>query len=401
MLKKQHHAAARDHRAGLCSDRVKRTIFDADHEAFRDSVRKFIEKEIQPHHDQWIEQGIVPREVWLEAGKQGLLCFAAPEEFGGAGIDDFRYPVIFAEELARVNCSGPGFGVHSSVVLPYILKHGTDEQKRRWLPDLVKGEKILAVAMTEPSAGSDLGAIRTTAIEDGDSYVVNGQKTFVTNGIHGDLIVTAVKTDPEHKAWGISLLVLEAGMDGFTKGTPLSKVGCRAQDTCELFFDNVRVPKANRLGAPGQGFFLMVRELELERLLIAASGLATARAALDWTIAHCKEREAFGRPIGKFQNSRFKLAEMQTELTIGQVFLDRCIVEFDDGTLKPSESAMAKWWIADLQQRVIDQCLQLFGGYGYMTEYPIAQAWVDARWTSIGAGTTELMKEMIGREMGF
>ncbi|MEM7201497.1 MAG: acyl-CoA dehydrogenase family protein [Planctomycetota bacterium] len=380
---------------------MKRIIFDEDHDAFRESVRKFIEAEIQPHHDQWIEEGIVPREAWRKAGQQGFLCFAAPEEFGGAGIDDFRYPVIFAEELARQNCTGPGFGVHSSVVLPYILAHGTDEQKRRWVPDLVAGEKILAIAMTEPSAGSDLAAIRTTAVEDGDHYVVNGQKTFVTNGVSADLVLVAVKTAPDKKAWGISLLVAEKGTEGFTCGKPLPKVGCHAQDTCELFFDNARIPKANLLGAPGQGFYIMVRELEQERLLIAVSGIATARAALDWTIAHCKERTAFGQPIGKFQNSRFKLAEMETEITIGQSFVDRCVMEWNAGTLKPTESAMAKWWVADLQQRVVDQCLQLFGGYGYMSEYPIAQAWVDARWTSIGAGTSELMKEMIGKQMGF
>lgn len=379
---------------------MKRTIFDEDHDAFRESVRKFIELEIQPHHDQWIKAGIVPREVWRKTGQRGFLCFAAPEQYGGAGIDDFRYPVIFAEELARQNCTGPGFGVHSSVVLPYILKYGNDEQKQRWIPDFVTGEKILAIAMSEPSAGSDLAAIRTTAIEDGEAYVVNGQKTFVTNGINADVILVAVKTAPDKKSWGISLLAIEKGTKGFECGKPLPKVGCHAQDTCELFFDNVRVPKANLIGKPGQGFFLMVRELEQERLLIAVSGIASARAVLDWTVTHCKEREAFGRPIGSFQNSRFKLAEMKTELTVGQVFVDRCIMEWNDGSLKSTESAMAKWWVAELHQRVVDQCLQLFGGYGYMSEYPVAQAWVDARWTSIGAGTTELMKEMIGREMG-
>ena len=266
---------------------------------------------------------------------------------------------------------------------------------------MAAGEKILAIAMTEPSAGSDLAAIRSTAVEDGDHFVLNGQKTFVTNGVNADLVLVACKTDPEKKHWGISLLVVERGMEGFTRSKPLSKIGWRAQDTAELFFDDVRVPKQNLIGKPGQGFFLLVKELEQERLLIAVNALAAARTALDWTIEYCKKRKAFAQSIGKFQNSRFRLAEMETEVTIGQVFIDRCLMEWNAETLGAAETAMAKWWATELQQRIVDQCLQLHGGYGYMTEYPIAQAWVDMRWTPIGAGTTELMKEMIGNAMGF
>ena len=380
---------------------MNRAIFDDEHELFRTSVRKFIEREIEPHHNRWIEEGVVPREIWRKAGEHGYLCFSAPEELGGSGTDDFRYSAIFAEELIRLNCTGPGFGVHSSVVAPYILKYGTDEQKKRWIPDMACGETIVAIAMTEPSAGSDLAAIRTTAVEDGDHFILNGQKTFVTNGVNADLVLVACKTAPDKKQWGISLLAVERGMEGFTSGKPLSKIGWRAQDTSELFFDDVRVPKENLIGKPGQAFFLMVNELAQERLLIAVSAIAAARAALDWTIAYCKEREAFGQSIGKFQNSRFKLAEMETEVTIGQVFIDRCLMDWNAKTLTQSEAAMAKWWATELQQRTVDQCLQLHGGYGYMTEYPIAQAWVDMRWTTIGAGTTELMKEMIGNAMGF
>ncbi len=368
---------------------------------FRTTVRRFIEQEIQPHHDRWIEEGVVPRDVWRKAGDHGYLCFAAPEEFGGAGTDDFRYPAILAEELARQNCTGPGFGVHGSVVAPYILNYGTDEQKGRWVPGIVTGEKILAVAMSEPSAGSDLAAIRATAVDDGDHYVLNGQKTFVTNGYNADLVVVACKTDPDKKHWGMSLLVVEKGMEGFSSGKPLSKIGWRAQDTTELFFDDVRVPKENLIGQPGQGFFIIVKEMEQERLLIGVSAIATARTVLDSTIAHCKERKAFGQPIGKFQNTRFRLAEMETEVTIAQVFIDRCLMERNAGTLTASETAMVKWWTTALTQRVLDQCLQFHGGYGYMTEYPVAQAWLDMRWTSIGAGTSELMKEMIGNDMGF
>jgi alkylation response protein AidB-like acyl-CoA dehydrogenase len=380
---------------------VKRNIFDAEHDLFRSSVRGFIEREIEPHHDQWISDGIVPREAWRKAGRQGLLCMSAPEEYGGAAVDDFRFPLILAEELQRAGCTGPGFGIHSNIVAPYILNYGTDDQKRRWVPGMISGDTILAIGMTEPSAGSDIGAIATTAVEDGDHYVVNGSKAFVTNAVNADVIIVSCVTDPDRGQWGVSLLAIERGTAGLEVGPPLAKIGWHAQDTAQVFLDDVRVPKANLIGSPGQGVYLMGKELNQERLLIAVSAVAAARAALDWTIDYCKERHAFGRPIGKFQNSRFLLAEMETEVTIGQTFIDRCVMEWNEGSLPPAEVAMAKWWATDLQQRTIDRCLQLHGGYGYMTEYPIARAWLDMRWTPIGGGTNEIMKEMIGRTMGF
>ncbi len=378
-----------------------RTIFDQDHDLFRSSVRSFIEKEIAPHHADWVEAGIVPREIWMRAGAQGYLCPAAPEEFGGSGVDDFRYDAILGEELTRQNCTGPGFGIHGTIVAPYILNYGTDEQKHRWVPGMVNGDTILAVGMTEATAGSDLSSIRTLARDDGDHYVVTGQKSFVSNGTLADVIIISCVTDPTAKQWGVSLLAIEKGTGGVSIGPPLAKIGWRAQDTVEVFLDEVQVPKTNLIGKPGQGVYLMGKELDRERMLIAVNSMASARAALDWTIDYSKERSAFGRPIGTFQNSRFRLAEMETEVTIGQVFIDRCIMDWNAKTLGSAEVAMAKWWATDLQQRVVDQCLQLHGGYGYMTEYPIAQAWMDMRWTPIGGGTNEIMKELIGRTMGF
>ena len=380
---------------------MKRTIFDEDHELFRSSVRGFIEREIKPYHDRWASEGLVPRAAWQKAGAQGLLCMSAPEEYGGAGVEDFRYPAILAEELQRANCTGPGFGIHSNIVAPYIIRYGTDEQKQRWVPGMVSGDTILAIGMTEPDAGSDLSAIRTSATEDGDNYVVNGAKAFVTNAVNADVIIVSCVTDPEKGQWGVSLLAIERGAEGLDVGPPLKKVGWHAQDTAQVFLNDVVVPRTNVIGKPGQGTYLMGKELNQERLLIAVSALAASRAALDWTIDYCKERHAFGQPIGTFQNSRFLLAEMETEVTIGQVFMDRCVMEWNAGTLKPDEVAMAKWWATDLQQRTVDRCVQLHGGYGYMAEYPIAQAWLDMRWTPIGGGTNEIMKEMIGRMMGF
>jgi alkylation response protein AidB-like acyl-CoA dehydrogenase len=380
---------------------MERTLFQPEHEMFRNALRTFIEREIAPYHKQWEHDGIVPREVWRKAGAQGYLCMNVPEEFGGGGEPDFRYPVIMIEEFTRANCTGPGFSLHNDVMVPYILEYGSEAQKKRWLPDLASGEKIAAIAMTEPGAGSDLAGIQTRAEDMGDHYLLNGSKTFITNGINADVVIVACKTAPEKKHWGISLLVVERGMEGFTRGRRLEKVGWRAQDTAELFFENVRVPKDHLLGSPGQGFFLLVSQLAQERLVIATGAIAAARAALDWTIQYCKEREAFGQPIGKFQNNRFKLAEMETEITIGQVFLDRCIEEHNQKKLTATQAAMAKWWATDLQKKVVDQCLQLHGGYGYMLEYPIAQAWLDMRWGSIGGGTNEIMKDFIGREMGF
>ena len=378
-----------------------RTIFTQEHDLFRAMVGEFIDREIAPFHDQWVEDGVVPRDLWSKAGANGLLCPSAPTEYGGAGVDDVRYAVILGEELAKRNCTGPGFGIHSTVVAPYILHYGTDEQKARWLPGMVSGDVILAIGMTESAAGSDLGGVRTSAVDDGDAYIVNGQKSFVSNGSLADLMVVSCVTNPDHGQWGLTLLAVERGTPGVSIGRPLSKIGWNAQDTVEVSFVDARIPKANRIGSEGQAFFLMSKELDQERMLIASNALAAATAALEWTIEHCKEREAFGQPIGTFQNSRFRLAEMMTETTIGQVFMDRWIMAWNEGSLSPAEVAMAKWWATDLQQRTIDQCLQLFGGYGYMTDYPIAKAWMDMRWTPIGAGTNEIMKEIIGRTMGF
>jgi alkylation response protein AidB-like acyl-CoA dehydrogenase len=378
-----------------------RTIFNDEHRMFRDSVRRFVEKEIKPYHEQWEKDGLVPRELWRKAGAQGYLGMDVPEEYDGGGIDDFRYNLILVEELTYANTTGPGFSLHNDVAIPYLLKYGTDEQKRRWLPKCATGETILAIAMTEPGGGSDLANIQTRAIRDGDCYVLNGSKTFITNGINNDLVIVACKTDPTKQHDGLSLIVVERGMEGYTRGRNLEKVGWHAQDTAELFFQDVRVPMENLLGGEGQGFYYLVQNLPQERLVIAAGALAAAEAALDWTVAYCKEREAFGRPIGTFQNSRFTLAEMKTEITIGRVYLDRCVMEHLDGNLSAVEAAQAKWWATDLQNRVVDQCLQLFGGYGYMLEYPIAKAYLDMRWGPIGGGTNEIMKDLIGRAMGF
>jgi len=379
---------------------MKRTIFTGDHDLFRASVRHFISTEIAPFHAQWASDGVVPRAIWHRAGELGYLCRAAPEEFGGAGVSDFRYDAILGEELSRQNCTGPGFGVHGTIIAPYILHYGTPDQLQRWVPGMVTGDTILAVGMTEATAGSDLASLRTTAVADGEDYIVNGQKSFVTNGSLADLLIVSCITNPKHKQWGVSLLAIELPTDGVTISKPLKKIGWHAQDTVEVFLDDVRVPKRNLIGQPGQGFYLMGKELDQERVLIAVNAIAAARAALDWTLAYCKEREAFGQPIGSFQNSRFRLAEMETELTVGQVFIDRCIAEWAARSLSSAEVAMAKWWATDLQQRVIDQCLQLHGGYGYMAENPIAQAWLDMRWTPIGGGTNEIMKDLIGRSMG-
>jgi alkylation response protein AidB-like acyl-CoA dehydrogenase len=379
---------------------MKRTLYTDEHLMFRDAFHRFLEKEILPYHEQWERDGIVPREVWRKAGELGFLCFEAPEELGGLGEHDYRYHAVIAEELAYYGATGIGFGLHSSIVLPYILRYGTPEQQRRWVPRMVSGEWIGAIAMTEPAAGSDLAGIRTTALREGDCYIVNGQKTFITNGINSDLVITVVKTDPSQRHKGISLLVIERGMEGFTRGRNLEKIGLKAQDTAELFFDNVRVPVANLLGEEGKGFYYLMERLPQERLDIAVTAVAACEAALDMTVRYCKERTAFGQPIGSFQNSRFKLAEMKTEIEIARVFVDRCIETLNAGELTAEEAAMAKWWTTDLQKRVMDECLQLHGGYGYMLEYPIAKFYLDARVQAIYGGTNEIMKEVIGRGMG-
>jgi alkylation response protein AidB-like acyl-CoA dehydrogenase len=380
---------------------VDRTIFTDEHEQFRATVARFVRDEVVPYHDGWEREGMVPRELWKKAGELGLLCTDVPAEYGGGGVADFRYNVIVTEELVKVGASGVGFPLHNDVIVPYLLAHATDEQQRRWLPAMSSGEVITAIAMTEPATGSDLAAIGTTAIrqEDG-SYLLNGSKTFITNGILADLVIVVAKTDPDAKHGGISLLVVERGMEGFSRGRKLDKIGMHAQDTAELVFEDVRVPAANLLGNEGEGFLSLMQALPQERLSIAVGAIAGAEAALEQTLAYCKEREAFGRPIGSFQNTRFMLAEMRTKVTVGRQFVDRCIELHDRGELPVDEAAMAKYWTTDLLGEVVDGCVQLFGGYGYMREYPIARAFVDARVQRIYGGTNEIMKEIIGRSMG-
>jgi alkylation response protein AidB-like acyl-CoA dehydrogenase len=381
---------------------MRRTLFDDEHELFRASFRQFLEAEVVPHHDRWEREGVMDRDVFRKAGAAGFLGFAAPEAHGGGGVRDFRYNLALVEEVqaAGVGAAGLGLTLHTDICLPYFLDLTDEEQRARWLPGICSGELITAVAMTEPGTGSDLASIRTTAVRDGDHYVVNGSKTFITNGINADLVICAVKTDPTQRHAGMSLLVLERGMEGFERGRNLDKIGLHAQDTAELFFHDVRVPVANRLGEEGQGFRQLVTNLPQERLSIAAAGVAAARAAFDWTLAYCKERQAFGQPIGSFQNSRFRLAEMATEIEVGQAFVDRCVLALNAGELTAEEAAMAKLWCTELQGRVTDAGVQLHGGYGYMTEYPIARAYADARITRIYGGTSEVMKEIVGRSLG-
>jgi alkylation response protein AidB-like acyl-CoA dehydrogenase len=373
---------------------------DAEHDAFRDSVRAFCEKNIAPFHADWEKEGIVPRDLWLEAGKQGLLGTDVPEQYGGGGVKDFRYNCVIAEEITRVGGSGVGFTLHNDVVAPYLLKLGTDEQKDRWLPGFVRGEIITAIAMTEPGTGSDLQGIKASAKRDGDDWVLSGSKTFITNGINADLVIVVAQTDPSAGARGFSLLVVERGMPGFERGRNLDKVGMKAQDTAELFFDNVRVPGKNLLGAEGMGFLHLMDCLPQERLSIAVVAVAAARKVLDTTVDYCKERKAFGKPIGSFQATRFSLAEMETEVSIAEQYLDRAVLEHNAGRFDVKDAAMAKWWTTELQKKVVDQCVQLHGGYGYMLEYPVAKAFIDSRVQTIYGGTTEIMKEIIGRSLG-
>ncbi len=382
---------------------MRRTLFTDEHELFRDTARAFVDKEIAPHHSTWEREGIVPRELFLAAGAVGLLAFAAPEAYGGGGVDDFRYNMILSEELQAAGVAGAALALtlHNDICLPYFLHLANDEQKARWLPGICSGELITAVAMSEPGMGSDLASMQTSAIRHDDTFVVNGSKTFITNGINADLVIVAAKTDPSLRHKGISLLVVERGMAGFQRGRNLDKIGMHSQDTAELFFSDVAVPEANLLGAAGEGFVNLVKNLPYERLSMAVSGQAAARQALEWTLAYCAERQAFGQPIGSFQNSRFWLAEMHTEIEVTQTFIDRCVLELNAGTLTAEEAAMAKWWATELQKRTVDRCLQLHGGYGYMVEYPIARAYVDARVQTIYGGTTEIMKEIIGRSLGF
>ncbi|KUP97252.1 acyl-CoA dehydrogenase family protein [Thermobifida cellulosilytica] len=382
---------------------MERTLFEPVHNDFRDSVREFIRRNVVSEYERWEAEGLVDRELWKQAGDAGFLGTAVPVEYGGGGEPDFRYNAVLVEEFARAGALSlsSGFGLHNDVVAPYLLELGTEEQKQRWLPGFCSGELVTAIAMTEPGAGSDLKAVRTTAVRDGDHYVLNGSKTFITNGIHADLVIVVAKTDPAAGARGISLLVVERGMPGFRRGRNLAKVGMHSQDTAELVFEDVRVPAANLLGEENKGFGYLMRNLPQERLSIAVVAVAAAQAALEWTVQYCRERKAFGQEIGRFQNSRFQLAEMATEIEIAQTYVDRAVLELNAGTLSPVDAAKAKWWTTELMKRTADRCLQLHGGYGYMDEYPISRFWRDARIHTIFGGTTEIMKEIIGRDLGF
>ncbi|RPH41764.1 MAG: acyl-CoA dehydrogenase [Burkholderiales bacterium] len=378
---------------------IERTLYTENHLQFRDTVRRFLEKEVAPHHARWEEQGYVDRDVWLKAGEAGLLCTSMPEAYGGADADKL-YSVALFEEIARQGFTALGFGLHNEIVAPYILSYGTDAQKERFLPAMARGEVVGAIAMSEPAAGSDLQGIRSTATDGGDHFLLNGSKTFITNGWHADLVIVVAKTDPAAGAKGTSLLLVERGMAGFEKGKRLKKVGMKGQDTSELFFDNVKVPKANLLGDVNRGFVYLMQELPWERLQIAISGIEAAQAAIDWTIAYTKDRKAFGTTVANFQTTRFKLAELQTEVQVARVFVDRCIELLMHKKLDTATASMAKYWCSDLQCKVIDECVQLHGGYGYMWEYPVARAWADARVQRIYGGTNEIMKEVIARSMG-
>ncbi len=378
---------------------ISRPLFDSDHNQFRDTVRKFLENEAVPHHDQWEKDGQVSRELWEKAAELGLLCPNVPEEYGGAGVD-FLYSAIVMEEASRLGLSGIGFFLHSDIVAPYILHYGTEEQKKKYLPAMARGEMITAIAMTEPGAGSDLQGIRTTAIRDGDHYILNGSKTFITNGQMSDLVIVVAKTDPKEGAKGTSLFLVESSWEGFEKGRNLEKVGMKAQDTSELFFQDVKVPAENLLGSnEGQGFMQLMQELPQERLLVGLVALAACEGAFGWTLDYVKERKAFGKPILGFQNTRFKMAEMKADITAGRTFVDRCLEMHLHGKLDVPTAAMLKQWTTDLQCRVMDECLQLFGGYGYMWEYPISRAWADSRVQRIYAGTNEIMKEIVARSL--
>ncbi|MEX2982621.1 acyl-CoA dehydrogenase family protein [Streptomyces sp. C36] len=378
---------------------MKRQIFTADHEAFRETVRAFLAREVAPHYARWEQDGIVSREAWLAAGRQGLLGLAVPEEYGGGGNPDFRYSAVLAEEFTRAGAAGLAVPLHNDMVGPYLAKLSTDEQKRRWLPGFCSGGIVSAIAMTEPGAGSDLQGIRTTAEDRGDHWLLNGSKTFISNGILADLVVVVAKTTPEGGAKGLSLLVVERGMPGFERGRNLDKIGQKAQDTAELFFRDVRVPKENLLGELDGAFLHLMGNLPQERLSIAVSAIAAAEHLLEATTRYVKEREAFGRPLAKLQHIRFEIAEMATECAVTRAFLDRCITDHDRGELDAVHASMAKWWATELQKRVADRCLQLHGGYGYMTEFPVAKAFTDGRIQTIYGGTTEIMKEIIGRSL--
>ena len=377
-----------------------REIFDPEHEAFRQAVGTFLDKEVVPHHDQWEQDGIVDREVWAKAGAQGLLGLQLDEEYGGGGTPDFRYNVVIGEEMTNRGVYGAAFPLFNDMIVPYLVASANEEQRKRWFPALASGEKIAAIAMTEPGAGSDLQGVRTTAVDAGDHYVLNGQKTFISNGILADLVIVVARTDPEAGHQGISLLMVERGMEGFERGRNLDKVGQHAQDTAELFFEDVRVPKENLLGEEGQGFVYLMTNLSQERLSIAVSAASACERILEDTLTYAKERTAFGKPIGKFQHNRFVVAEMATDAHIARVFIDDCIKRHVAGELDTATASMAKWWTTELQKKLVDQGVQMHGGYGYMMEYPIARAFVNSRVQTIYGGTTEIQKEIIGRSLG-
>ncbi|MEV5509969.1 acyl-CoA dehydrogenase family protein [Streptomyces orinoci] len=378
---------------------MKRQLFKAGHHTFRETVRTFLAKEVTPHYEQWERDGMVSRDAWRAAGRQGLLGLAVPEEYGGGGTDDFRYSAVLTEEFTRAGAPGFAIGLHNDIVGPYLTTLATEEQKRRWLPGFCSGECVGAIAMTEPGAGSDLQGIRTTAVADGDHWVINGAKTFISNGILADLVIVVARTTPEGGAKGLSLLVVERGTPGFDRGRNLDKIGQKAQDTAELFFTDVRVPKNNLLGERNGAFAHLMHHLPQERLSIAVAAIAAAEHLLEITTEYVKEREAFGRPLARLQHIRFEMAEMATECAVTRAFLDRCIADHTKGELDAVHASMAKWWATELQKRVADRCLQLHGGYGYMTEYRVARAFTDGRVQTIYGGTTEIMKEIIGRSL--
>ena len=378
---------------------IERTLFSPDHQSFRDSFARFMDKEIAPFHAQWEEQGYVDREVWRKAGANGFLCMTMPEQYGGSGADKL-YSVAQIEALSAGGYSGIGYGLHSEIVAPYILHYGTEGQKQHYLPKLASGDMVGAIAMSEPAAGSDLQGVKTTALRQGDHYLLNGSKTFITNGWHADLVIVVAKTDPAAGAKGTSLLLVERGMPGFETGKRLKKIGLKAQDTAELFFNDVKVPMANLLGTENRGFVCLMEQLPWERLQIAIGAVAKAEAAIGWTLDYVKQRKVFGQAVANYQNTRFKLAELQTEVQVARVFVDKCIALLMDGQLDTATASMAKYWVSDLECKVIDECVQLHGGYGYMWEYPIARAYVDARVQRIYGGTNEIMKEVISRAMG-
>jgi acyl-CoA dehydrogenase len=372
--------------------------YTAEHRAFRETVRRFVENEVVPHHRKWEENGMVPRELWRRAGSLGFLCTTVPEEYGGAGAD-FLYATIVTEELLWQGATGPLFYLHSDIVAPYLVHYGSEAQKRAWLPRMASGETITGICMTEPGAGSDVAAIRTRARREGDDYVVSGQKIFISNGQIADLFLVAAKTDLDAGAKGVSLILVESDRPGFARGRNLEKVGMHAQDTSELFFDEVRVPASNLLGEEGKGFAYLMSQLPQERLLVAIGAVAAAESAVNWTVDYVQDRKAFGAPLAEKQHVRFALTEAHTEVTVGRVFLDWCIARHLEGKLDTATASMAKYWLSDMQNRVIDACLQLHGGYGYMREYPIARAWADARVQRIYGGANEIMKEIIARKL--